>query len=156
MPIPSYSALSRRVLGTLVLCTLIAVALTAYGSKAFGTNLVYSLCIGLLTYASIDLPRRWLWPRGAASLLPVIVLALLAAPIGWFGGSFVASQLLGEPWGPGSVSRNAMFGFLALTAGAGLGGTFFFWTRERVACSERAAAEAGLKLLQAGTEAAFL
>jgi LytS/YehU family sensor histidine kinase len=49
-----------------------------------------------------------------------------------------------------------MLGFLMLTAGAGLGGTFFFWTRERLASSERGAAEARLKLLQAQIEPHFL
>jgi prepilin signal peptidase PulO-like enzyme (type II secretory pathway) len=156
MPIYSHSEVLRRVLGTLVLCTLIAAALSAFGGVGFGTNLVYSLCIGLLTYAAIDLPRRWLCLQGATSLAPVIGLALLAAPVGWFGGSFVASLLLGEPWKPGNVGLNAMLGFLALTAGAGVGGTFFFWTRERLAQSERGEAEARLKLLQAQIEPHFL
>ena len=156
MPIYSHLDVPRSVLGTLVLCVLIAAALTAFGSKGFGSNLVYSLCIGLLTYASIDLPRRRLWPQGAPALLPVIVLALLAAPVGWFGGSLAASVLLGVPWKPVDMGPNAMLGFLALTAGAGLGGTFFFWTRERLAHSERVAAEARLKLLQAQIEPHFL
>ena len=156
MPAPSYSDVPRRVLATIALCTLIAVALTAFGSVGFSINLVYSLCIGLLTYWAIDLPRRRLWPQGAPALLPVIVLALLAAPVGWFGGSFIASQVLGVPWKPVDMGPNAMLGFLALTAGAGLGGTFFFWTRERLAQSERGAAEARLKLLQAQIEPHFL
>jgi signal transduction histidine kinase len=156
MPIYSHLDVRRSVVGTLVLCTLIAAALTAFGSRSFGTNLVYSLCIGLLTYAAIDLPRRRLWPQGAPALLPVIGLALLAAPVGWFGGSLAASALLGVPWKPVDMGPNAMLGFLALTAGAGLGGTFFFWTRERLAHSERGAAEARLKLLQAQIEPHFL
>lgn len=156
MPNYTYSDVPRRVLGTVVLCTLIAAALTAYGDKGFVTNIVYSLCIGLLTYASIDLPRRWLWSQGAFTLLRVLGLALLAAPVGWFGGSFIASLLLGEHWGPGRTTLSAMLGFLALTAGAGLGGTFVFWTRERLAQSERTAAEARLKLLQAQIEPHFL
>lgn len=156
MPIYSRFDVPRSVAGTLVLCTLIAAALTAFGSRGLGTNLVYSLCIGLLTYAAIDLPRRRLWPRGAPALLPVIGLALLAAPVGWFGGSLAASALLGVPWKPVGMDSNAMLGFLALTAGAGLGGTFFFWTRERLAHSERVAAEARLKLLQAQIEPHFL
>lgn len=156
MPISSRSNVPRAVLGTIALSTLIAAALTAYGSKGFGTNLVFSLCIGLLTYGTIDLPRRWLWLQGAPALVPMIGLALLAAPVGWFGGSLVASLLLGDPWNPGNASLNAMLGFLALTAGAGVGGTFFFWTRERLAHSERAAAEARLKLLQAQIEPHFL
>jgi hypothetical protein len=156
MPTYSHFDVPRSVFGTIVLCTLIAAALTAFGSHGFGTNLVYSLCIGLLTYASIDLPRRRLWPRGTPALLPVIILALLAAPVGWFGGSLAASLLLGVPWKPTDMGPNAMLGFLALTAGAGLGGTFFFWTRERLAHSERVAAEARLKLLQAQIEPHFL
>jgi hypothetical protein len=156
MPIPSHSSLPRAVFGTLVVCVLIAAALTAFGSERFATNLVYSLCIGLLTYATIDLPRRWLWPQGVVALAPVIILVLFAAPVGWFGGSFLASLMLGAPWGPGTLSLNAMLGFLALTAGTGLGCTFFFWSRERLACSERDAAEARLKLLQAQIEPHFL
>ena len=156
MPISFRSDVPRHVLGTIALCTLIAIALTAYGSKGFGTNLVYSLCIGLITYATINISRRWLWLHGAPALVPVIGVALLAAPVGWFGGSFLASLLLGQPWGPGTLSLNAMLGFLALTAGAGLGGTFVFWTRGRLAESERGAAEARLKLLQAQIEPHFL
>jgi hypothetical protein len=158
MPNYSHIDVPRSVAGTIVLCTLIAVALTLFGShgSGFGTNLVYSLCIGLLTYATIDFPRRWMWPQGAPALLPIIVLALLAAPVGWFGGSLLASALLGVPWKPGDMGPNAMLGFLALTAGAGLGGTFFFWTREQLACSERGAAEARLRLLQAQIEPHFL
>lgn len=86
----------------------------------------------------------------------MIGLALLAAPIGWFGGSSIASVLLGEPWSPAALGTNAVLGFLALTAGAGLGGTFVFWTRERLAATERGAAEARLKLLQAQIEPHFL
>ncbi len=156
MPISAQSHLPRAVFGTIVLCTLIAAALTAWGGERFGKNLVYSLCIGLLTYAAIGLLLHRLRLRGDVALLPIIGLALLAAPIGWFGGSFVASVLLGDSWGPGRMSMNAILGFLALTAGAGLSGTFFFWTRERLAQSERAAAEARLKLLQAQIEPHFL
>ena len=47
----------------LLLVTATPAALTAFGRVGFGTNLVYSLCIGLLTYAAIDLPRRRLWPQ---------------------------------------------------------------------------------------------
>ena len=156
MHIPAKSDVPRYVIGVMAFNTLIAVALTAFGNEGFGTNLVFSQCIGLLTYAAIDLPRRRLWPRGAPALLPMIVLVLLAAPFSWFGGSFLAMLLLGEPSRFGHLGLNAMLGFLALTAGAGLGGTFVFWSRERLAHSERVAAEARLKLLQAQIEPHFL
>jgi signal transduction histidine kinase len=141
-----------------VLSTVIAAALTAFSThhRSFGDNFVYSQCIGMLTYASIDLPRRLLWPQGVPSFLPMPVLALLAAPVGWFGGSFIASLILGYPYSPSTLGTNAVLGFLALTAGAGIGGCFFFMTRERLAESERAAVEARLKLLQAQVEPHFL
>jgi hypothetical protein len=108
MPNYSHFDVPRSVTGTIVLCVLIAAALSAFGSKGFGTNLVYSLCIGLLTYATIDFPRRRLWPQGTPTLLPVILLALLAAPVGWFGGSLAASAMLGVPWKPVDMGPNAM------------------------------------------------
>jgi Histidine kinase len=156
MAIPSYSNVPRGVLVTIALSTLIASAHTAFSGVGFGISLVYSLCIGLLVYATIDLPRRWLWPQGASPLVAMIGLALFAAPVGYFGGSFIASLLLGYPWKPGDAGLNAMLGFLAITAGAGVGATFFFWTRGRLAQSERDAAEARLKLLQAHIEPHFL
>lgn len=155
---PAYPFLTRYLLGTFVISTVIAAAITAFSvhHRSFGENFVYSQCIGTLTYATIDLPRRMLWPQGAPSILPMFGLVAVAAPIGWFGGSFIASLLLGEPWGPTAMGLNAMFGFLALTAGAGLAGTLVFWSREKLAASERAAAEGRLKLLQAQIEPHFL
>ena len=156
MPAASYADVPRYVIGTIVFNTIVAAALTASGSVDFGHNFVYSQCIGLLTYASIDLPRRMLWAQGWPSFLFIVGHALVAALIGWFGGSLIADLLLGTPFKSLERGPNAMLGFLALTAGAGLGGTFFFWTRERLACSDRAAAEARLKLLQAQIEPHFL
>ena len=153
-----YPGVWRYLAGTMVLSTVIAAAITVFGphGHGFGENLLYSQCIGLITYAVIDIPRRLLWPRGVPSFLPLLGLALLAAPIAWFSGSFLASLLLGNPWDPARMGPNAMLGFLALTAGAGIGGCFFFLTRERLAESERAAVEARLKLLQAQVEPHFL
>ncbi len=158
MPYVHQSGIARYLVATVVFSTVIAAAITLYGSHrhSFGENFVYSQCIGLLTYASIDLPRRMLWPNGAPAFLPMIGLALLAAPIGWFGGSFVASVLLGNPWGPRTLEPNAVLGFLVLTAAAGLSGCFYFWSREQLMASERGAAEARLKLLQAQIEPHFL
>jgi len=158
MPPAHYPGYTRYLAGTVVLSTGIAVALTAFGSRHhdFGENLVYSLCIGLLTYGMIDLTRRMLWPQGTPSIGPMIVLVLIAAPIAWFGGTFVASLLMGIPWGPTSLGLNAVLGFLSLTAGAGFAASYYFWTREQLMASERGAAEARLKLLQAQIEPHFL
>lgn len=153
-----YPGIARYLLGTVVLSTGIAVAITAFGSRHhdFGENLVYSLCIGLLTYATIDLTRRMLWPQGMPSIAPMFVLVLIAAPIAWFGGTFIASLLMGMPWGPTSLGLTAVLGFLVLTAGAGFAASYYFWTRERLMATERSAAEARLKLLQAQIEPHFL
>jgi hypothetical protein len=156
---PTYSAgIARYLVGTVTLSTLIAAVLTIYGNPhhGFGSNFIYSQCIGTLTYATIDLPRRMLWPQSPPSLLPMLGLVLLAAPVGWFGGTFIASVLLGDPWGPSRLGLEAVLGFLALTAGAGLAGCYYFWTRERLMASEAGAAEARLKLLQAQIEPHFL
>ncbi len=152
------SSFTRYLFGAIALSTVIAVALTAFSTRhqSFWENLLYSQCIGTLTYATIDLPRRAIWSQGVPPLLPMLGLALLAAPVGWFGGSFIASSLLGNAWAPASMGLNAVLGFLALTAGAGIGGSFFFLTRERIAQSERAEVEARLKLLQAQIEPHFL
>jgi hypothetical protein len=156
---PSFRAgIARYVLGTVVLSTLIAAALTAFGAhdRGFGSNFIYSQCIGLLTYATIDLPRRMLWPQSPPSLARMLGLVVLAAPVGWFGGSLIASALLGDPWGPSRLGANAVLGFLALTATAGLAGCFYFWTREQLMASKQGEAEARLKLLQAQIEPHFL
>lgn len=154
----SPSSIGRYLVGTFVLSTVIAAAITAFGSHrhGFGTNFIYSQCIGVVTYASMDLPRRLLWPQGVPSMVPMMGLVLVAAPVGWFGGSFIASLLMGDPWAPGRMGLDTVFGFLALTAGAALVACFYFWTRERLMASERGAAEARLRLLQAQIEPHFL
>jgi len=156
---PAYSnGIARYLIGTITLSTLIAAVLTFYGNHrhGFGQNFVYSQCIGTITYAAIDLPRRMFWPAAPPSLMRMLGLVLVAAPVGWFGGSFVASTLLGDPYGPSELGLDAVLGFLALTAGAGIVGCYYFWTREQLMASEAGAAEARLKLLQAQIEPHFL
>src|SRR3954466_6825410 len=120
MPTGYRTGVSRYLIGTFVLSTVIAAALTAFGTHrhGFGSNFVYSQCIGALTYASIDLPRRFIWPEGRPVSAVMFGLVLLAAPMGWFGGSFVASVLLGDPYAPLTLGLESVLGFLALTAGA--------------------------------------
>jgi signal transduction histidine kinase len=144
------------VAGTAVVNTAIAALLTAFGSTPFVHNLVFSQCIGLITYGLIDIPRRRLWPVGAPALLPMIGIVLAAALIGWQGGSRLAAWILGVDYLPAKHGPEAALGFFMLTAAAGFGGTFYFWTRERLAATERGATEARLKLLSAQIEPHFL
>ena len=143
-------------LGTLTLNTAIALAITAFGSHGFLSNFVFSQCIGLITLALIDPPRRRLWPTGAPPVMPLIALVLVAALIGWYGGSMLGGLILGIPGQPAAMTANAAIGFLVLTVAAGFAVTFYIWTRERLAASERLAAEAQLKLLTAQIEPHFL
>ena len=156
MPTQIHISVPRMLIGTLVLNTVIAVALTALSPHGWIDNLVISQCVGLLTYAVIDLPRRVLWPAGAPPLVPMAVLVLAAALFGWFGGGTLAGLLLGRQLHSANLMSNTTLGFLSLTVAAGFGGTYHFWTRERMAHVERTAAEARLKLLQAQIEPHFL
>ena len=146
--------------GTFALNTVIALAITLFGNHGsdhgFVVNFVFSQCIGLITFALIDPPRRRLWPTRPSPLLPMVALVLVAAAIGWFAGAQLAGLILGIPSQHTLGGANGAFGFLALTIAAGFGVTAYFFTRERLAMSERLAAEARLKLLTAQIEPHFL
>ena len=158
MALPSRVPVRHMLLATLALNTLIALAITAFSPHGHGlaTNLVFSQCIGLITYAAIDLPRRRLWPDGPSRMLPMAALVLAGATIGWIGGSLLGRLLLGLPPTPGDIGTNAAIGFFTLTVAAGFAGTGYFQARERIAASEALAAEARLKLLSAQIEPHFL
>jgi hypothetical protein len=147
---------ARLLAGTVVVNTAIAVVLAAFGSTSFLHNLVFSQCIGLITYGLIDIPRRRLWPNGAPALLPMIGIVFAAALIGWLVGSRLAAWMLGVNYLPAEHGPDAALGFFMLTAAAGFAGTFYFWTRERIVATERGATEARLKLLSAQIEPHFL
>jgi hypothetical protein len=151
-PPPVYRLLG----GTLILNTVIAIVLTAIGSAPFLHNMVFSHCIGLLTYGLIDIPRRRLWPHGAPAVLPMIAIVSGAALVGWLGGSRLGALILGTATLTEKHGPDAAIGFFVLTAAAGFSGTFYFWTRERLAATERGATEARLKLLSAQIEPHFL
>ncbi|MBL8382130.1 MAG: histidine kinase [Burkholderiales bacterium] len=154
-PIPRLSV-AHMVAATIALNCAIAAALTAFGTAPLVHNLVFSQCIGLATYALIDLPRRRLWPAGAPRVLPMAGLVLAGSLGGWFVGSVAGGALLGLPGQPLALSTTAAAGFIVLTAAAGFAGTFYFWTRERIAAGEQRAAEAQLRLLTAQIEPHFL
>jgi signal transduction histidine kinase len=158
MALASRVPVRRMLLATLALNTLIALAITAFSRHGHGfiNNLVLSQCIGLLTYAAIDLPRRRLWPAGPSPMLPMAALVLAGACIGWFGGSLLGRLLLGLPPTLGDIGTDAAIGFFTLTVAAGFAATGYFQARERIAASEALAAEARLRLLSAQIEPHFL
>ena len=143
MVTPSRVSIRHMLAATVVLNTVIAVAITVFGSDrhghGFAVNFVFSQSIGLVTYALIDLPRRRLWPTRPSPLVPLIALVVVAACVGWYGGSMLGGLLLGIPGQPTSIGSNAAIGFLTLTIAAGFGATLYFSTRERLAASEKLA-----------------
>jgi signal transduction histidine kinase len=152
----SLASVPRYVAVTLVINTLIAIALTAFGSERLVVNLVFSHCIGLLTYAMIDLPRRALWPNGAPSVAGMAGLVLGASLAGWTLGHLLAGALLGDTLRASTHGSQGTAGFLVLTVAAGIAGTWLFWSRERAADLARAASVAQLRQLQAQIEPHFL
>jgi signal transduction histidine kinase len=130
----------------------IALLLTLVGYGPLLENFIFSQCIGFAVLLIVDGGRRLLWPGRPPRALPMIALVAAAIVGGWLAGTGVASAILGLPWRPGVAGGTA----LAITAAAGLIGTWFFWTRERTSEIERHSVEAKLKLLQAQIEPHFL
>ena len=158
--------LPTNILYSVIFNTVIAALLAAVGfGGGFGVNLVYSQCIGLPAFLLSHGARRLLWPNQRAPialLLPLLIACLLLA---WFGGTWFAALLLGEPW-----RAEGYLTSLVITAAAGFVAVLYFWEREKVAnleteaaqhksrveTIERQAAQARLALLQAQIEPHFL
>jgi sensor histidine kinase YesM len=100
----------------------------------------------------VDGGRRLIFRGRSPRTWPMIALVAFAIVGGWLAGTFLASVTLGLPWTPSTAGGTA----LAVTAAAGLIGTWFFWSRERTSEIERHSVEAKLKLLQAQIEPHFL
>ena len=132
--------------------TAIALLLTLVGYGNPWDNFVFSHCIGFSVLLIVATGRRLLWRDRAPPTLPMIALVAGAILGGWLGGTLIATAILGQAWNPRITGGTA----LAITATAGLVGTYFFWMRERTSEIERHSVEAKLKLLQAQIEPHFL
>ncbi|MDP3655189.1 MAG: histidine kinase [Rhodoferax sp.] len=169
-PRKAHSALVtlERCIQAAVLNTVIALGLTAFGEKEFGTNLVYSQCIGLSIWALLDGGHRLLMPDRRAHWRRLFWFVPVGATLGYVLGTLVANTLLNTHnsvtfWV--SEPRKA-FGFLVLSLVAGGGCTYYFMSREQLAtaredmahadaqaqAAQRHAAESQLKLLQTQLE----
>jgi signal transduction histidine kinase len=156
----------RNLLQVLAFTLALAAVQVAFNpARPYGIVATFSICIGVVTWAVIDLGRYWFpsaaetgWPTGAAGL------ALVAAGIacGWFVGHTLAEQLCA---GLGLFSPTAARvapdtrSDLLITLLAGLVGTGWFyvqhrgaWLERRRAEAEQLAADARLKLLEAQLE----
>ena len=163
--------LPRRLLLRLVFVTLfnIGCALTITNLLHFGgtfaENLVFSLCIGTLAWLLINGGYLLFWGETRPPVVPFVLMAMVSLPVAQITGSMLASWLLGIPnhaiWHSSHGSAVLIFSVVA-----GLGATWFFWNRgklayllaeaeaekARVAGIEKQAMQAQLQMLQAQIE----
>ncbi|MBC7604437.1 MAG: histidine kinase [Ramlibacter sp.] len=140
----------RHMLQVMAFCLVIATVQYAFQpSKAYGPNVVYSIFIGLITWASIDLGRHLFpssletgWPKGFAG----VALVLGAILAGFVLGNFIADQLC-QYYGfyPPGRNPNASTDFrnsILITVMAGMVGSYYFYSINRSSYLERKMGEA--------------
>ena len=152
----------RHLLHTLAFCLAISAIQYAFDpDKPYEIPLVYSLAIGLLTWACIDFGRHLFpardgidWPVGIAGA----VLTTLGITLGYLGGTLFSDWWFGfSSWGP--EGRAQLRISIGITLLAGIAGTYYFHTRGKAAWLQARvnevrshATEAQLKLLQSQLE----
>jgi hypothetical protein len=134
-----------------VLAFCLAVASIQYAfqpDRPYAPTVVYSLCIGLFTWAVIDLGRHLLpssretgWPRGAAGV-GIVVAGIIG---GWLFGNMAADRLCwiyglysGPLPDPVADRRNSIL----ITILASVSASYYFYAQNRGAYLERKMAEA--------------
>ncbi|CAN5900559.1 hypothetical protein BH11PSE8_BH11PSE8_40310 [soil metagenome] len=178
LPLPGYRRARFLVRGlrSVGFGVVIAAAMTAMGAFSFWINLVHSVCIAVLCWASIDLMRipvaRWKhrndplgspeaqshWPGWPLMMATVVVGTLF----GFSAGGSIAGWLTGHPNGGLLFMRNGWLqgaGVLMTALIPGTLITYWFYAREKMAMQEaaiqlaqRQAAEHQLKLLESQLE----
>ncbi|QDL38351.1 sensor histidine kinase [Rhodoferax sediminis] len=154
-------ALLRHYLQTLAFCLAIS-ALQYFASpdKPYEVPLVYSLCIGSVTWALIDLGRHLFnpnpetgWPHGWGG----IALATLGVLGGYFIGTYAADAWFGWSSWQQSVAQQRVSWLITLAAGVVI--SYYFYTQGksrhlqgRMQQVQRQATEARLKLLETQLE----
>ena len=134
----------RHLLQTLAFCLAISAILYAFQpEQSYSVPLAYSLSIGVLTWAFIDIGRHLFsssaetgWPTGWRGIaLPAGGIAL-----GFALGTLLADQWTGHStWSAGGAQLRISIGVTLL---AGTAGTYYFYTRGKSAWLEARMAEA--------------
>ena len=152
----------RHLLQTIAFCLTIAAIQYAFRpEQPYEIPLVYSLAIGVPTWACIDFGRHLFassdesgWPAGiAGAALPACSIVL-----GYLGGTALADAWFGfSSWG--ASGRAQLRVSIAITLVAGLIGTYYFYTKGRSArlraqvnAVRAQATETRLKLLESQLE----
>lgn len=151
----------RRLLQTIAFCLAISAIQYAFRpEQAYSVPLTYSLCIGVLTWAFIDIGRHLFtssvemgWPTGWRGMaLPAVGIAL-----GFVLGALLADWWTGlSTWNSGNTQLRISIGITLL---AGTAGTYYFhsrgksaWLEARMAEEHAQATEARLRLLESQLE----
>ncbi len=160
----TFATLPRNAAIVAAFNTLVALSITlVQRDSGLLDNFVFSQCIGMLVFLTVDLLRRAFWPRGMGSFGVLLGLAAPGMLVGYFGGTALAAAILGYPWRPAALGGPDAGKTIVLTLWGGLLGSWFFWNRARLANArahaeavERRALEAQLRLMQAQIEPHFL
>ena len=157
----------RHYLQVLAFCLAVAAIQYAFQpERPYGPNVVYSIFIGSITWAIVDLGRHTFasaaetgWPTG----VPGVVLVVAGIAAGYLLGTRIAGAVC-EYYGlypPGSAPPDAgqLRVDMLITALAGIVGVFYFYSVNKAAYLERKmrearghANEAQLKLLESQLE----
>ena len=164
-PRPELATTLQHFVHVVAFCLSISALLFLFASgkshQSYAHPLVYSLAIGIVSWAIIDLGRFLLpldpdsgWPRGVGGVL--IVVAGISG--GFVGGTVIGDAIIGQSsWRdlPASDLRMSW----VVTILAGVAGSIYFYSRgrdarqqARIQLAQRAAAEAKLKLLETQLE----
>ncbi|MDB5955055.1 histidine kinase [Ramlibacter sp.] len=157
----------RHLLQVVLFCLLVAGLQTAFApQRPFGPPLVYSLLIGLLTWAVIDLGRHLFpsaaetgWPAGATGVLLVIAGIVTGYVVGNAAGLFLCRVLGIFPAGVDLRDEADLRHGILITLVSGMVGSYWFYARSKSAYllrkmheATRHATEARLKLLETQLE----
>ena len=141
----------HALLHTLAFCLGVSAMLYGFGANQnYEVALVYSLCIGLCSWACIDFgahlfpsSRHTGWPQGAGR----IVLPAVGILLGYVLGTLLADQWFG--WSSWDDARRNPLPSLLISIVAGGGVTYYFYTRGQAAWLEARAKEASLQASEA-------
>jgi hypothetical protein len=157
----------RHLLQVALFCVTVAGLQSAFTpERPFAPPLVYSLMIGLLTWAVVDIGRHFFpsaaetgWPAGAAGVLLVVAGILTGYVVGNAAGLFLCRVLGIFPAGVNFHDSADMRNGILVTLLAGVVGSYWFYARNKGAYllrkmqeATRHATEARLKLLETQLE----
>jgi len=155
--------LLRHGITTAVFSSVIAAALAISGRGDWGSQFVYSLSIGMISWIVIDIGRMLLtrrsekkWPLGA----PGVLLVLSGVAAGFLGGNLIGDAWTDRPylefW---TFAPHKFASTLLITLVATVAICYFYYSRGKakylegqIALAERDAADARLKLLETQLE----